>query len=70
VLKRWIKRFVGLLLLGGLAGGLVYSFLPKPVFVDLSTVTRGPLQVTVAARASANATSCRPPSRGSWGASG
>ncbi|MFN9373955.1 MAG: efflux RND transporter periplasmic adaptor subunit [Planctomycetaceae bacterium] len=47
MLKRWIKRFLGLLLLGGLAGGLVYSFLPKPVPVDLSTVTRGPLQVTV-----------------------
>ena len=47
MLKRWIKRFLGLLLLGGLAGGLLYSFLPKPVLVDLSPVTRGPLKVTV-----------------------
>lgn len=47
MLKRWIKRFLGFLVLGGLVGGIIYAFLPKPVPVDFGRVTRGPLQVAV-----------------------
>jgi HlyD family secretion protein len=47
VLKRWIKRLLGLLVLTGLVGGIVYAFLPKPVPVDFGRVTRGVLQVAV-----------------------
>jgi len=45
--RRWIKR--GLLIVGALAviAALVYAWLPKPVPVDLATVHRGPLEVTV-----------------------
>ncbi|RPI81845.1 MAG: HlyD family efflux transporter periplasmic adaptor subunit, partial [Planctomycetaceae bacterium] len=47
MLKRWIKRLLGLLVLTGLVGGIVYAFLPKPVPVDFGRVTRGVLQVAV-----------------------
>jgi len=46
-LKRWIKRLIGLVLLGALAGGLAYAFWPKPVPVDVALVTRGPLEVCI-----------------------
>jgi HlyD family secretion protein len=45
--RRWIKR--GLLVGGALAaiGAVVYAWLPKPVPVDVATVQRGSLDVTV-----------------------
>jgi HlyD family secretion protein len=36
-----------LLLVGGMAGALVWSFWPQPLEVELSTIGRGPLRVTV-----------------------
>jgi HlyD family secretion protein len=42
-----LRRLFYLLLAGGLIALLVYGFLPKPVDVDVSPVTRGPLLVTV-----------------------
>ncbi len=46
-MKRWGRWTLWIVLLGLAAAGIVYAFLPKPVDVDLATVTRGPLQVTV-----------------------
>ncbi|MFN0051435.1 MAG: efflux RND transporter periplasmic adaptor subunit [Planctomycetales bacterium] len=46
-MKRWFKRFLVLLVLGGVAGALVYAFLPKPVLVDLESVAQGSLQVYI-----------------------
>jgi HlyD family secretion protein len=42
-----LRRLVYILLAAGLAGLLVYGFLPKPVDVDAASATRGPLLVTV-----------------------
>jgi HlyD family secretion protein len=44
---RWLKRLFGLLALGGFVAGLVYAFLPKPVSVDMASVTEGALQIVV-----------------------
>ena len=41
--RRLVQLVVGLLVVGG----IVYAFMPKPVRVDLGTVQRGELQVTV-----------------------
>jgi len=46
-LQRWTRRLVWLLVLAGLAALVVRALQPKPVPVDLATVTRGPLVVTV-----------------------
>jgi len=45
--KRWIKRILTILFVLGLAGAVVYAFLPKPIAVDLAHVETGNLQVTV-----------------------
>ncbi len=46
-MKRWVRR-AGLFLLAALIlAGLVYAFRPPAVEVDLVTVTRGPLRVTI-----------------------
>jgi HlyD family secretion protein len=37
------------LVVAAILGGLVYAFRPRPVPVDLATVTRGPLEVTIEA---------------------
>ncbi len=36
-----------LAVIGVIAGGLVWSFWPKPILVEMATTTRGPLRVTV-----------------------
>jgi len=42
------RRYTGwLVLLALVAAGLVYAFLPQPILVDLATVERGPLLVTI-----------------------
>lgn len=46
-MKRLIRRLLLALIGLALLGGLIYAFLPKPVGVDIATVTRGPLMVTV-----------------------
>jgi HlyD family secretion protein len=42
-----VRAFFLLLVAGGIAAGLVWAFWPRPVPVELTTVTRGPLRVTV-----------------------
>jgi HlyD family secretion protein len=45
--KKILRRLPLLLFLGLVVAGLVYGFRPQPVAVDLGTVTRGPMRVTV-----------------------
>jgi HlyD family secretion protein len=45
--KRWLKRIISLSAIALLAGGIIYTFMPKPVDVDVGRVTRGVLQVSV-----------------------
>lgn len=46
-LAKWLRRGVlGAIALAG-TGALVYTFLPKPVVVELATARRAPLEVTV-----------------------
>lgn len=42
-----LRKIIGLVVVIALVGALVYSFLPKPVEVDLAKVERGSLRVTV-----------------------
>lgn len=46
-MKRWIKRIFSVVFVLGLAGAVVYAFLPKPVPVDLAHIESGSLQVSV-----------------------
>lgn len=46
-MKRWFKRAFSLSVLGGIVGGLVYAFMPRPVPIDVGNVSRGNLQVSV-----------------------
>jgi HlyD family secretion protein len=46
-MKSLLRKLVWGLLAVGVVGLVVYSFLPKPVAVDLAKVTRGSLRVTV-----------------------
>src|SRR5687768_16867243 len=46
-MKRWLKRFVFLVILTGIVLAFVYAFQPQPVPADFANVTRGPLQVTI-----------------------
>ena len=46
--SKLIKRIIGLGLLAGLLLFFIYAFSPKPVPVDMTEATRGPMQVTVA----------------------
>ena len=43
---RW-RRFLLILLAAGLAAGIAYAFMPRPVPVDMVRVSRGPLRVTI-----------------------
>ncbi|HEY8569371.1 efflux RND transporter periplasmic adaptor subunit [Microbulbifer sp.] len=45
--RKLFKRIVGIVLLAGLLGYLVYAFTPKPVPVDMARVSRGPMQLAV-----------------------
>src|SRR6186997_1551824 len=45
---KWLQRNLPLILAAcAVAAGAAYALLPRPIPVDLATVTRGPLQVTV-----------------------
>ena len=44
---KFIRRFFLLLLAAALLGGIVYAFLPQPLDVDVATVSRGLLRVTI-----------------------
>ncbi|TIS55840.1 HlyD family efflux transporter periplasmic adaptor subunit [Mesorhizobium sp.] len=43
----WISRTLGAVALGGLAAGAVWFAWPQPVPVDLATLTKGPMEVTI-----------------------
>ena len=40
------RSLIGLIAIGG-AAAIVYAFMPRPVEVDVASVSRGPLMVTV-----------------------
>ena len=42
----WTKRIVGILVLGLVVAGLAWFAWPRPLPVDLATVTKGPIEVT------------------------
>src|SRR5690349_2010510 len=44
---RWIKRIVGFVVAAGAIGAVVFALMPKPVPVELGTVTRGHFEQTV-----------------------
>ena len=46
-MKRWTRRIFTTLFVLGLAGAVVYAFLPKPVPVDVARVETGKLQVCI-----------------------
>jgi HlyD family secretion protein len=46
-MKSLVRIFLFLLVGGTIAGGLVWSFWPQPVNVEVATVTRNPLRVSV-----------------------
>ena len=46
-MRRWINRIVLFVVLGAIVATLVWSMRPQPVPVELATVGRGPLQVSV-----------------------
>jgi HlyD family secretion protein len=43
----WTKRIIGIAGLGLVAAGLVWFAWPRPILVDLATVAKGPIEVTV-----------------------
>jgi HlyD family secretion protein len=43
----WTKRIIGIVGLGLVAAGLAWFAWPRPVLVDLATVAKGPIEVTV-----------------------
>ena len=43
----WVRRTIFLVVAVLIVAGVVYALLPKPVAVDLATVDRGPIEVTV-----------------------
>jgi HlyD family secretion protein len=45
--KAFFRRLLPMSVLAAVVAGVVYAFIPQPVRVDLSKVTRGPLQVSV-----------------------
>ncbi|MFH2072946.1 MAG: efflux transporter periplasmic adaptor subunit, partial [Actinomycetota bacterium] len=46
-MKRWIKRIVVLLALGGVGYFVAMSFAPEPIPVETAEALHGPLEVTV-----------------------
>lgn len=46
-MKRIVSRTVGIVVLLGVVGVIVFAFIPKPVEVESASVTRGPMRVTV-----------------------
>jgi HlyD family secretion protein len=45
--SKWIKRAIGLVVLALIVAAAVYALMPQPVPVDVATVDRGPLDVTI-----------------------
>lgn len=43
----WMKRTLGIAALVALSAGAVWSAWPRPIAVDLATLTRGPMEVTI-----------------------
>ncbi|RZN11258.1 secretion protein HlyD [Bradyrhizobium genosp. SA-3] len=43
---KWTKRIIGAAALVAIAGGLAWFAWPRPVLVDLATVSKGPIEVT------------------------
>ena len=43
----WLRRGILLIVVAAIVAGFVYALMPKPVPVDLATVERGALEVTV-----------------------
>src|SRR5215831_19336564 len=43
---KWTKRIVGIIVLGLVVAGLAWFAWPRPLPVDLATVTKGPIEVT------------------------
>jgi len=43
---KWTKRIIGASVLAAVAGGLAWFAWPRPVLVDLATVSKGPIEVT------------------------
>ncbi|HLF59397.1 MAG TPA: HlyD family efflux transporter periplasmic adaptor subunit [Alphaproteobacteria bacterium] len=50
----WLKRAIGAIVLGLIIAGLVWFGWPRPVAVDIATVTKGPMEVTVDDEAKTN----------------
>ena len=44
---KWLKRILAALVVLAIVAGLVYALRPQPVAVDLATLDRGPMEVTV-----------------------
>ena len=44
---KWMKRILGTVVLGLVIAGLIWFAWPQPIPVDLATVSRGPMEVTV-----------------------
>lgn len=44
---KWLKRFLAALVILAIVAGLVYALRPQPVAVDLATIDRGPMEVTI-----------------------
>lgn len=44
---RWIKRVLAVVAVGAIVAGFAYALREKPQLVDVGTVTRGPMRVTV-----------------------
>ncbi|MEP0322271.1 MAG: hypothetical protein ABJE17_09425, partial [Bauldia litoralis] len=45
--SKWVKRALGLVVVALIVAGAVYALMPQPVAVDVATVTRAPLSVTI-----------------------
>jgi HlyD family secretion protein len=44
---RWLKRGLGLLFVVGIIAATISALMPKPVPVDIATLARGPMRVTI-----------------------
>ncbi|SDB40485.1 efflux RND transporter periplasmic adaptor subunit [Bauldia litoralis] len=45
--SKWVKRALGLVVVALIVAGAIYALMPQPVAVDVATVTRAPLSVTI-----------------------
>jgi HlyD family secretion protein len=44
---KWIRRLIVVVVLGGIAVGIAWSFMPRPIFVDVARVARADFVATV-----------------------